>query len=454
MPDLIHTLALEITVLSPLHVGSGRTLLQGYDFVTHDRRTWRIDEDALLDATMGGGEAFDAALLGRPADELLRDGDYDPESGLFRYVMPGVPASQSRGAEVSAQIKDVFDRPYLPGSSLKGALRTLLFWGIHAGSDASPDLRRMKRSRSWASQPLEQAVFGQDPNHDWLRALRVRDSGPVDAGGSLALTTVRVYPTSTRGRGGLDVDVEALTPGTTLRAEIALESYGFTDPEAATLRWQGKRRWIKDLPKLGKLRARERLLTEAEYFNRKGGPPGALRFYDDLINRLLALPDDGLLLQVGWGAGWASKTLGRAMLGGDDRRFEQLLDKYRVTKEKNRRPGDPFPRSRHLALRHGRPALPMGWLAVRIAGLDAVQVAAPPAPAEAAAGQRTGTLQRFMPDRGFGFITPDGGGDDVFLHVSALTGAARTPRAGDRVAFDVEQGPRGPRAANARLIDV
>jgi CRISPR-associated protein Csm5 len=453
MPEITQQLDLEITVLSPLHIGSGHELLQGYDCVARDGHTWRIDEDELLEAALGGGETCDEALVGRPASELLKPDDYEGHPEFFRYVIEGAPSAEARGARISEQIKDVFDRPYLPGSSLKGALRTVLFWGIHHAEGRQPDLDRLKRSRSWASQPLEQQVFGQDPNRDWLRALRVRDSESLDPDEHLKLETVRVYPTASSRSSGLDVDVEAVKPEAIFHTTVTLETYGFESPEAARLRWQGKRRWIHELTDLGKRRAGERLMTEATYFREKGGPRRAMRFYDELIKRLLELPDDVLLLQVGWGAGWESKTLGSSVLRQNDHAFERLLSRYRMTKERNRRAGDPFPRSRHLALVNGRPALPMGWLVVRIVGLDEVEVAEPPSPGEAAAGQRTGRLKKFFVDRGFGFIEPEGGGEDIFIHVSGLADPAATLGEGQHLAFDVEQTAKGPRAVNVRIVE-
>jgi len=145
MPEINQILNLEITVLSPLHIGNGQALLRGYDFVVHNGRTWRIDEDALFSATQSGDAAFDATLLGRPADELLEVADYREGNELFRYVMDGTPSAATRGAEVAEQIKDVFDRPYLPGSSLKGALRTLLLWSSYTDAEQKPDLARLNR---------------------------------------------------------------------------------------------------------------------------------------------------------------------------------------------------------------------------------------------------------------------------------------------------------------------
>jgi len=434
--------------LSPLHIGSGRDLLRDYDFVARNGRTWRVNEDTLFDAVMGEDE-FDEALIGRPAAELLNPTDFKLDSELFRYVIQGMPSAESPGSQVSEQIKDVFDQVYLPGSSLKGALRTLLFWGIYDAKERKPDLSRLKDRRSWAAQPLEQALFGRDPNHDWLRALRVRDSEDLSAREHLALHTVRIYPTAGADRSGLDVDVEGIKKDTVLHTQITLENYGFESPEAAKLRWRGKRRWIKELSALGKMYARQRLLTEATYFRGRGGPTGALRFYDDLINRLVELPEDTFLIQIGWGAGWGSKTLGSSMLRQDNRQFERLLSRYRMTKERDRRSGDPFPRSRHLVLVNGRPAFPMGWVEIRLSGLEAMEVSESIPRSES---QRTGRLGKFFPDRGYGFIKPDDGGQDVFVHVSGLVDGSTTLKEGQRLAFDVEQSAKGPRAINVRVV--
>lgn len=63
----------------------------------------------------------------------------------------------------------------------------------------------------------------------------------------------------------------------------------------------------------------------------------------------------------------------------------------------------------------------------------------------------TGTLKWYNPDKGFGFLTPDDGGADLFVHVSAVEAAGHgDPREGDRISYDVEQGRDG-RASAVRL---
>jgi CspA family cold shock protein len=61
-----------------------------------------------------------------------------------------------------------------------------------------------------------------------------------------------------------------------------------------------------------------------------------------------------------------------------------------------------------------------------------------------------GTVKWFNDEKGFGFITPEDGSADLFVHQSALpNGQAVTE--GTKVTFDSERGDKGPRAANVRL---
>jgi cold shock protein len=66
--------------------------------------------------------------------------------------------------------------------------------------------------------------------------------------------------------------------------------------------------------------------------------------------------------------------------------------------------------------------------------------------------EETGAVKWFNADKGYGFITRDGGGKDVFVHVSPLEGSGLTDLSeGDRVIFDVTEGRKGPEAAGVRL---
>ncbi|XXC92416.1 cold-shock protein [Streptomyces sp. A5-4] len=65
----------------------------------------------------------------------------------------------------------------------------------------------------------------------------------------------------------------------------------------------------------------------------------------------------------------------------------------------------------------------------------------------------TGTVKWFHESKGFGFITPDDGGKDVFVHFSAIQdNGFKTLSEGQRVQYEVVQGAKGPSAANVTAL--
>ncbi len=67
----------------------------------------------------------------------------------------------------------------------------------------------------------------------------------------------------------------------------------------------------------------------------------------------------------------------------------------------------------------------------------------------------TGTVKWFNADKGYGFIQPDGGGPDVFVHISAVERSGiGTLKEGERVSFDIESDPRKGKTSAVNLREV
>jgi CspA family cold shock protein len=64
-----------------------------------------------------------------------------------------------------------------------------------------------------------------------------------------------------------------------------------------------------------------------------------------------------------------------------------------------------------------------------------------------------GTVKWFNADKGYGFVSPEGGGEDLFVHFSAIQGSGyKTLEEGQRVSYTVTQGQKGPQASEVTVI--
>ena len=380
------TYALKLQVLTPVHIGTGNELRNGFEYTVHGNHTWRLDVDRILEARYDLWAEHRARGRYLPPAKLLREEDFRRRD-LFRYVIPGVPKTGGAFAELRECIKDPWDRPYIPGSSLKGALRTALAWAmwdkigvqINGISDfqyfnkrkrkVEPHPHPAHRFERLLFQPKNRRKYPDqlDPNYDLLRALQVSDPfGPQKPAEGVGVLNAQVVT-----RDGLKapIKVEALV-NVAFTGTLKIDDTLLRGRAARQLGFGDRASWLSKEGLLEALRAyseaRIEALADRFDFYARHGVPGAEKIANFYRNTLpnVRLSANSVFLALGWGTGWDGKTFW-THLKEDTDLFEAIVRDFHLQRRPKgappRKPGDAFPSSRRAVVRNGSIVAPFGW---------------------------------------------------------------------------------------------
>ena len=358
---------LKLTTISPLHIGEGRELRLGFDVMLHGNRTWRLNEDAILAAKEIELMSVRDGRYPLPG-QLLTEQDFD-QSHFFRYAIRGMPRSIKADARLQACMKDSFDRPYIPGSSLKGALRTALAWTGWGEVKPRLDRSALNNSRSWAGQNLERSLFGPNPNKDLLRALQVSDCFS-EARVEDCLIVVNANVITPRASGS-PIELEAIRPNQVFTGSLRVDETLFSEPANRVLGFNNRKHWLDELLPRVQKHSLARIAELYEWFTNVDGAEKIAAFYQQLATTKLS-PNQAFA-QVGWGSGWDGKTFW-THLKKDEQFFEGIVNQYRLSRGRRQR-GDGFPKSRRTVMTVKKsaqgqlvssPAAPFGWMLIEL----------------------------------------------------------------------------------------
>lgn len=178
----------ELSVISPLHIGNGNefTLI---DFIMDNKNFINIDFDKVVDycseKNIKLAEEIEEKLDKFKMEEFFKKNNLNSED-FSRYVIPmkiDFDRIRQTKPRVREFIKDANKLPYIPGSSIKGAIRTAIFWSALDDKDIFKYCDELYDSRvkpKTACKKLEQKIFGKDAHEDFFRALRISDTRQLE----------------------------------------------------------------------------------------------------------------------------------------------------------------------------------------------------------------------------------------------------------------------------------
>ena len=344
-----------IEVLTPVHVGSGNKLLMNLDFIVKGNivkgnRVVILDTPKLFGYLIEKGyDAVDIAKV--ELKDLINKERIDVEN-FKKYALPFTGAVKS---EISEHIK-TGGKPYIPGSSIKGAIRTAVLWYAVKNDKRLLDFaiksleNKISRSRGRvtskilkeADDDLERVVFGKEPRNtrnDIMRAVRIGDSKPFKS--------LRVYEVKVLGSRGIGISAECIDGG---KAEVEID----VDEEVLKNLDSEYKGLVKDVDTIAEITKEfSEALIEAElkynYFEKTKAEFRAVK------------KCRGIVLRLGWGTGWYSKTIG--LLLKTHTKFEGLRRKLGLGRNpRTKKVSNKFPKTRKVTV-DGKP---LGWVNINI----------------------------------------------------------------------------------------
>lgn len=356
---------LTLTVLSDLHIGSGKPPLEeDVDFYCDLPEVKVVDtERAFVEACAAGKRFKNIANLKLP--DFLKSSEVDAYT-LYRFQADACPKT------IVPCIKTPEMRAFIPGSSLKGAWRTALLAGLVGRRREMLQQVELGPSSRFAAAPLERKIFGYNPQSSLFRAFRLADSAPLPANAlvchHVALFNLHGGKFERQGQ-GYEWWMETIPAGTTLTMQLTLDQFALQTPKSAVARghrdaesiaaeFGRKSSWFKEMAALCREPMASYLKREIAFYAKHGAGEAA-EFYRQLEQQFKESdPQKDIFLQMSWGTGWQAKTLG--LLDLDEKLAQDWRGKYRLGRK-----GLPFPKTRRL-LTKGKSGEPMGWVKVSI----------------------------------------------------------------------------------------
>jgi CRISPR-associated protein Csm5 len=384
----------EMEILTPLHIGSGEKIYP-LEYVI-DKEFIRVNMDKLFAEPSFQREMF--IRESKKRDFYL--GAFDKNNSL-KYPLYETAVALSTASELTnnlgtpnALVLDFIKEGknfYIPGSSLKGAIRTAMLWNFLQEANIRSEFegslkkelvrkkdpkegRRVKRERFSLSS--EETILGR-PNYSLLKALHVGDSdflSPSSISSSISVEVSKVvsktedgFKWKQLGRDGGNTDnpkeatpifFEAVKSGTKIKGSIKIDEFLLRDEIAATLKFRDAA-LLKGLVKTCNAFAHHHLEKERNFFK-----PIGLKEIHDEIERIkkISLTDNEFLLHFAWGSGYEAKALGNTI---DKSLFNEIRNERDLGKNLGRR-GMEFPKTRKVVFEDGKPKTVTGWVKVSL----------------------------------------------------------------------------------------
>jgi hypothetical protein len=392
-----------LTALAPVHVGDGDFLLRDVDFLEEEGKTFLLDVERFFELMALSPGALDEWGSGRgDVRRILERMRVRPERIACRTIPGRIGAPR-----VFTYLRNGTGEPLVPGSALKGALRTLVVWALAFDFD--------EKTRDWVSSREAASALGSAVDHggewdegpalpverallaapaarreglrghggDLLRCLGVGDCRLREA--DLEVARARVLTATPEGPAWKAADraqkprprpddpqaaavgVEAMRPGAQGELILRLDGLfellrGAPGPEERRV-FEAARAaldfepWRIDIPFQVAVHSRNFGLAvcyrERRFFEERKLYDLA-RFYVELEQQIQkAAGGEAIFARVGWGGGWEAMTGGIAAGKFRDR----ARQRFGLGRE-----GFAFPKSRKVALEGARPARPFGWV--------------------------------------------------------------------------------------------
>jgi len=366
---------LIMETLSPVQVGSGEELQYNFDYIRHNGVPLVVDQNRCFDALAAQGDAT-AVSMATTLSQALHKLD-EP----YGYQLTSLHGVKCDPKQIREQLKDAQWRPLIPGSSLKGAIRTALL-AEFLRSDNSQQQRerlvqRQKGNPKTAVKSLAESFFSSHaprnkaPNYDWMRAWKIGDTAFTED--DLCLADVRFLNLGLEGERTVlrwkdmakknsladwekasGVYVEALNPGAVAALEIHVDDFLVHDRQALQqLHWKQAPDSFASLRAVLNHHAGYRLRREAGFY-------GQYRCQEALnscirMMQMMEQEENAIYLQMGWGSGWRGMT-------GDWQQDAGIEAEMRKLYHLGKQGMSEFPKTRRLAVFDGAPSLPFGWL--------------------------------------------------------------------------------------------